>query len=315
MAWEVTIRPFEPKDVGGVIELLNRVLIPDPMTSEVFQERVLLDLNFDPQGAPVAKADGKIVGFMLGTVRKYLMEDQAPDTDRGYITLIAVDSDYQRRGIGTKLWEHVHAYFKSRGAKVATVSTYAPNYFWPGVDVNAYAGAVEFFKKHGFTVPITVLSMDASLINFKTPDWIIEKEKQLASEGVIIDSFKPEYILPLLDHLRREFPGDWQRYIRESMVRITRGDFDRGEVYAAMEGAKCIGFCQHEGEHFGPFGVDQAERGRGIGAVLLLRCLRDMRAKGMHTAWFNSTTDDAARIYSYGGFKESRRYAVMRREI
>lgn len=308
----VSIHPFQPEDLDGVVALLNREMTADPTTSENFQRRVLLDLNFDPQGAPVARDGDKVVGFMCGMVRKYLMEDQKPDTDRGFITLLAVDKDYQRRGVGTKLWEHVKDYFKSKGAKVALAATFAPNYFVPGVDQAAYATAVEFLKKQGFQTAITVISMESHLTDLVTPDWIKEKEVKLNSEGVTFETFRPERTLPLLDHLRECFPGDWQRYLRESMVRKTMGHFERGEIYVAMHNGKCLGFCQHENERFGPFGVDDKERGRGIGAVLLLKCLHGMKAKGIHTAWFMSTTDDAAKVYIHGGFKEIRRHAVMK---
>lgn len=311
----VSIKPFQPNDVEGVVALINREMTADPTTSANFQRRVLLDLNFSPEGAPVAKDGDRIVGFMCGMVRKYLIEDQAPDLDRGYITLLAVDGKYRRRGIGTRLWEQVKTYFKSRGAKVAIAGTFAPNYFVPGVDQSAYSGAVEFLKKQGFSVPVTVLSMDSNLLELKTPDWIIEKEAKLSSEGIAFDSFKPEHTLPLLDHLRECFPGDWQRHLRESMVRKTMGFFERGEIYVATHDGKCLGFCQHENERFGPFGVDDRERGRGLGAVLLLKCLHGMKALGIHNAWFASTTDDAAKVYIHGGFRETRRHAVMKCDL
>lgn len=315
MADRVTIAPFQSADLDGVVDLLIREMTADPMTSEMFQRKVLLDPNFDIQGAPVAKADGKVVGFMLGIVRKHLMEEQAADFDKGWISLIAVDKDYQRQGIGTGLWAQVKAYFQARGATAALISTYAPNYFVPGVDLAAYPGAVEFFKSQGFQVPVTVLSMDSPLVNLETPEWIKEKEAKLISEGITFDTFQPKYILPLLEHLKTIFPGDWQRYLRESMVRITLGEFDRGQVYIAMHGDKCLGFCQHDGERFGPFGTDDKERGRGIGAVLLLKCLMDMKRNGFHNAWFLSTTDDAARVYKEGGFRESRRFAVLKTSL
>lgn len=309
---KITISPFQPGDLDGVVSLLNREMTADPTASANFQRRVLLDLNFNPSGAPVAKDGDKVVGFMCGMVRKYLMEDQTPDTDRGFITLLAVDRDYRRQGIGTRLWEQVRSYFKERGAKTAIVGTFAPNYFVPGVDQVAYADAIEFFKKQGFTMPVTVLSMDSNLLELKTPDWIVEKEAKLVSEGVTFEVFRPEHTLPLIDHLRECFPGDWQRYLRESMVRKTMGHFDRGEIYVAMHEGKCLGFCQHENERFGPFGVDDRERGRGIGAVLLLKCLHGMKALAIHNAWFMSTTDDAAKVYIHGGFRETRRHAVMK---
>lgn len=308
----VTISPFQPADLDGVVDLLNREMTADPTTSANFQRRVLLDLNFDVNGAPVARDGDRIVGFMCGMVRKYLMEDQAPDLDRGYITLLAVDRDYRRQGIATRLWEQVKVFFRSRGVQAVIVGTFAPNYFVPGVDQVAYAHAIEFLKAQGFTIPVTVLSMDSCLVDLKTPDWITAKEAQLVSEGLSFEVFQPEHTLPLLEHLRECFPGDWQRYVRESMVRKTMGHFERSEIYVAMHDGKCLGFCQHEHERFGPFGVDERERGRGIGAVLLLKCLHGMKALAIHNAWFMSTTDDAAKVYTQGGFKETRRHAVMK---
>jgi mycothiol synthase len=315
MSNKVTIAPFQPNDLDGVVDLLLREMTADPTTSANFQRRVLLDLNFNPLGAPVARDGDKVVGFMCGMVRKYMMEDQTPDTDRGFITLFAVDKDYQRQGIGTGLWEQVEGYFKSKDVKTALVGTFAPNYFVPGVDQVAYAGAIEFLKKQGFTVPVTVLSMDSFLVDLVTPEWIIEKEAKLRSEGIVFEAFRPEHTLPLLDHLRECFPGDWQRYIRESMVRKTMGQFERSEIYVAMYNGKCLGFCQHEHERFGPFGTDPEVRGRGIGAVLLLMCLRGMKKLAIHNAWFMSTTDDAAKVYIQGGFKETRRHAVMKKTM
>ncbi len=315
MSKKVTVAAFQPNDLDGVVDLLLREMTADPTTSANFQRRVLLDLNFNSEGAPVARDGDKVVGFMCGMVRKYMMEDQTPDTDKGFITLFAVDRDYQRQGIGTGLWEQVEAYFKSKGVKIALVGTFAPNYFVPGVDQVAYAGAIEFLKKQGFTVPVTVLSMDSCLVDLQTPEWIIEKEAKLRGEGIVFEAFRPEHTLPLLDHLRECFPGDWQRYIRESMVRKTMGQFERSEIYVAMDKGKCLGFCQHEHERFGPFGTDPEVRGRGIGAVLLLMCLRGMKRLAIHNAWFMSTTDDAAKVYIQGGFKETRRHAVMKKTM
>lgn len=117
MANKITIHPFQPKDLDGVVALLNKELTADPITSEIFQRKVLLDANFEAEGAPVAKLGDRIVGFMLGMHRKYLMEDQKPDFDRGYISLIAVDRDFQRQGIGTRLWEHVQTFLNPKAQK------------------------------------------------------------------------------------------------------------------------------------------------------------------------------------------------------
>lgn len=179
--------------------------------------------------------------------------------------------------------------------------------------MNAHPGAIEFFSKNGFVEVYRPLSMDASLLKLRTPEWVLEKERQLESEGVAFETFEPRHILPLLEFMRQEFPGDWQRYIRETMIGIALGQYWPNQLWVAVGGATVLGFAQHEGEHFGPFGVAAAQRGRGIGAVLLFKCLHTMRDNGRHNAWFLWTDDKTAKLYAEAGFVETRRYAVMRK--
>jgi GNAT superfamily N-acetyltransferase len=157
--------------------------------------------------------------------------------------------------------------------------------------------------------------MDADLVKLETPHWVNGKQRALESDGVIIEPLRPELILPSLDFLRQEFPGDWQRFARETMTQISLGIYRPDNLWVASEREAVIGYAQHDNTgRFGPFGVSKGERGRGIGAVLLLACLHAMRAKGLHNAWFLWTDDKVARLYSQAGFTESRRFAVLKKE-
>ncbi len=54
-------------------------------------------------------------------------------------------------------------------------------------------------------------------------------------------------------------------------------------VFLAVEGETLIGFACYDATArgvFGPTGVSEAARGKGVGAALLLACLHDMRAQG-----------------------------------
>ncbi|HPP76231.1 MAG TPA: GNAT family N-acetyltransferase [Armatimonadota bacterium] len=309
------IRTFNPADLEPVVGLLKKTLIADPMTSEIFQRKVLLDPNFDTQSALVAEEDGNVVGLVLGLTRRLLIEDQSPDFDRAWITLIAVEPKRQRKGIGQELLSRLQPYLKEKGASSIWVSPYAPNYFSPGIDINAYPGAVQFFRKLGFDEVYRPLSMDASLLSLQTPEWVQEKERSLAEQGVVIELYNPHHILPVLEFMKAEFPGDWQRYIRETMSKITLGQYSPDQIWVALESGKVLGFAQHEGERFGPFGVASNQRGQGIGAVLLFKCLHAMRDKGLHNAWFLWTDDKTAKLYKEAGFAETRRYVVMRKTL
>lgn len=298
-----------------VVALLNRCLPADPITIETFQRKVLIDPNFDAHGAPVACAGREVVGFALGLTRRFRLEDAAPDFDRSWITLIAVDERFRRRGIGTGLVREMESYFLRCECTSTYVSPYAPNYFTPGVDAAAYPEALEFFGSVGFAEAYRPIAMDANLVSLQTPEWVRGKEADLLGK-VTVDTYRPELALPLLDFLRSEFPGDWQRFGREAIAKITLGEFRPDNLWIAHEQGRVIGYCQHDNAgRFGPFGVSAAERGRGIGAVLLFRCLHAMRAKGLHNAWFLWTDDKVARLYAEAGFTETRRFRVLKKQI
>lgn len=313
---QVDIRSYRPDDFSEVLSLLNRCLTEDPISSENFQRKVLLDQNYDPRGTLLACADGKIVGFALGLVRSYKIEDSAPDFDRSWITLIGVDEAYRRQGIATKLVQGLETYFKERKCVGTWVASYAPNYFIPGVDVAAYPEALEFFKKMGWSEVYRPLAMDADLVHLQTPEWVLGKEEKLIKEGVAFEIYRPELVQPLMEFMLAEFPGDWQRFARDAMVKITTGEYHPTNFWIAHLNGKVLGFVQHDNVcRFGPFGVAADERGRGLGAVLLLKVMHSMRAKGMHNAWFLWTDDKVAELYAAAGFVETRRFAVLKKQF
>lgn len=309
----ISLTTLSPDTQDGVIRLLQRELFVDPITHADFARKVLLDPNLRTDCTVVALRGREVIGFMLGIVRRYPLEDAPPDNDRGWVTLMVVDSDHQRKGIGSAMLGRILDSLSANHASSVWVSPYAPNYFMPGVDESAYPGAIRFLAKHGFRGAYRPLSMEADLAGLRVPDWVQEKQRILADDGLRVRAFAPEHILPLTHFLSVEFPGDWQRLMRESMQRAVDGGCTGGRIFTAMRDGLCLGFCWHDGERFGPFGVMASERGRGLGAVLLFRCLESMKADGMSRAWFMWTDDRAARLYSQAGFRETRRFSVMMR--
>src|SRR5688500_14124237 len=99
----LTIRPFQPHDLSGVLRVLAQALHADAIPEARFVRQVLLDPNFHAEGAPVAVLGDEVIGFCLSIARQTPLENAPPDTDRGYITLIGVLLADQRRGIGSRL--------------------------------------------------------------------------------------------------------------------------------------------------------------------------------------------------------------------
>lgn len=311
----VEIVPFHGDLLDDVVLLLQQSLPADPISRSLFVRKVLIDPNFAPEGAPVAVINGQVVGFGLSIARRLPLEDAAPDWDRGYITLLAVHPGWQRRGIGYQLLQRMEDYLRSRERKLALVSPYAPNYFTPGVDVKAYEGGLRFFLKHGYQEVYRPISMDCNLLNLRVPEWVQQRERELAREGVLVEHYRPQLIPALFRFLKAEFPGDWQRFAREAIARIEQGDTPT-RLWIAHEMGEVVGYSHFEGERFGPIGVSQEHRGRGIGQVLMYRTLQSMRLQGLHTAFFMWSDDRTAeKLYHAAGFVETRRFALLRKEL
>jgi mycothiol synthase len=312
------IEPFGGEDLRAVVALLREALPVEPITEAGFARRVLLDPNFDPYGALTAqREDGKILGFLLALTRRYPLEEAPDDRARGWITLFGVAAEARRQGLGGRLLEAAETWLRAQGRSEVWISPYSPNYWTPGVDEAAYPEALRWLQRRGYTTLSRPLSMDTALVGgWAVPPWAVESRQSLEAEGLQIVPFEPRWILPLSDFLRREFPGDWQRYLRETMGDIVARRRPVEELWLAVEAGRLLGFAQSEGERFGPFGVAASERGRGIGAALLFQMLTEIRARGLHNAWFLWTNDATAdRLYRAAGFRETRRYSILRKAL
>lgn len=312
----ISIRPFQPHNLQGVLRVLAQAMHADAIPESRFVRQVLLDANFRAEGAPVALRGDEVVGFCLSLARHTPLENAPSDVERGYVTVIGVLPAEQRRGIGSQLLAAAEAYLRDQSRKLVMVSSYAPGYFIPGVDVNAYPAGLSFFTKHAYKEIIRPVAMQTSLWDLRQPEWVGERACKLAGEGVTVAAFTAELTLPLLDFVKQEFPGDWVRVVREGIGRIvTYGDAPT-RLIAPIDNGKVVGFSHYENERFGPIGVATSQRGRGLGQVLMYRTLLAQRDAGFRAAWFLWSDDKtAAKIYNGAGFREARRFALMRKEL
>ncbi|MEM0309126.1 MAG: GNAT family N-acetyltransferase [Thermofilaceae archaeon] len=311
---------YKPGLEEELVECWNKWLKHDPISVSVFERKILLDPNFDEKGLKIAVGKEGIQGFSLCVVRRYPLFYQGLEEERGWITAFAYDPSFP--DAGTALMESSLEYFKEKKRSEVLFSPYTPNYFFPGVDPDRYAWLLELLERHGFVRLYEALSMDAQLWpDYTLPAEIEELEKKLEGEGVEVRPLETRDIYPLLRFLERSFPADWYRHALE----LLQSGCEKGQILVAVKGDEVVGYCQYwhsedyhwrkPGAHFGPFGVREDMRGKGIGTVLLARCLWEMRRRGIHNAFVLWTDEQAARLYSRFGFKVTRRYFIMRRVI
>src|SRR5690606_37825683 len=160
------------------------------------------------------------------------------------------------------------------------------------------------------------LAADALIGTFELPEKVIAAEANLAEKGVEIRHYQRNDLTAYMQFQRDLMPGPWVEDSRRNLRELAAGRFSEDAIWLAVDtraegGAQIIGFCQHEHEHFGPFGVSDAWQGQGIGSILLARTLYQMRKKGCHSAWVLWTGQRALEgVYGRLGFKLSRRFAV-----
>lgn len=316
-AGNVVIRPYVSGDEAALVRVWNRAMWCDPISVETWRAKVLLDPNFAPETCLVAAVDGTPVGFALALTRQVPFFNEGLDPTTAWISAFGVDPDWRRQGIGSRLLEQTIAQLRDLGRTRVLLGPYVPNYVIPGVDVHAYAEAVPFFERHGFVVTSRPLSMRALLTGYRVPEAIAPAYDRVREHGITIRPATSADIVPVLQFVRDHFHWDWHREATGVFNDLFAGLGDPRQVglHVAEKDGQILGYAQHRGERFGPFGVREDRRSQGIGRVLLAEMLLAMRAQNYHAAWFLWTSDQAARLYAQCGFAEVRRFAVMARDL
>ncbi|GAA3409017.1 GNAT family N-acetyltransferase [Paenibacillus hodogayensis] len=316
---ERVYRHYESGDERAIVELWNESLHHDPVTPLRFRNMVLLDANFDPQGLRLAFEDDRLVGFVYSLRRVLPMHGTELEPDNGWITAFGVAPDRRRQGIGSRLLEEAFAFLRDEGRTQVFFSSYAPNYFVPGVDEESYPEGYAFLLKHGFNRQYSPVAMDYSLVRYSVPEDVKALKRERENEGYVFTLAEDRDLVEVIRFATDAFNPDWGRAMREGLLR----GLPLTAIHIARDGqGKLVGFCMHGGyegirERFGPFGVDPSQQGKGLGKILLHDCLANMRAQGLHGAWFLWTgeTTTAGHLYKKLGFAITRRFHVCKKTL
>jgi GNAT superfamily N-acetyltransferase len=104
-----------------------------------------------------------------------------------------------------------------------------------------------------------------------------EGAEELRRAGVVVRRARPWELTPVREFVARNFGVGWADEITVGFAR------QPVSVYVALRGGRLAGFAAYEctrRNFFGPTGVAEAERGRGLGRALLLAALWALRDMG-----------------------------------
>ena len=264
------IRRFKENDVPVLVTLSNKYMEFDTLTEVLLREKILEDPTYDPNLVMVYEKDGQIVGFIDGVTREIHGEKI------GYVKLMAVAEPYRRQGIGTELYKTLEKKLKDLGMTKVRIYDVPFNYFMPGIDPR-YTPALSFFEMQGFQRfgDTSNLTVDLENQTFDTS----EEEKKLFGQGIEIRRADYDDREELLKFIEENFDL-WRYEVLNAYNSIPVA------IHIALLDGKLKAFSAHNGNNFGtgwfgPMGTHPDLRGKGIGGILLKRCLQDMKDWGL----------------------------------
>ncbi len=264
------IRTARTEDLEAIANVCAEALTNDAPDASNFPELLWESPNSEPNLRLVAEGDNGVVGVSLAALRKE-GEDQAV----GYIDLLAVAPEAQRRGVGRSLLTASENVLRQAGAVEVRLGGDAPCYVWPGIDP-AYTSAIKLAESEGYQPWYEAFNMVVNL----TPATVdaARDEERLREVGISVRplqvSDQPSFSSWVAEHWNPEWAWEASRSLRRKGA----------GCYVATRADRFVAFaargCARPG-WFGPMGTVPAEQRRGIGSVLLRRCLADDLSAGM----------------------------------
>lgn len=311
----IEIIDFRQSYSTELLDCWNEVLLYDQISEDRFYEQVLLDDNFDASLMKLAVEDGHCIGFCYGVKRKVPYLERGLEPERGWISIMAVKEAYQRKGIAKKLVTAVELALKEKGTKTITLCAYSPNYFTPGIDCR-YEAAIALFNGMGYEHTAQSVSMQRSLWDYNMAPAVEAKREALQQEGIRILPYEKKYQCQLLDYALDNFGAGWKR---NALVAMQKKEAENTVLLCVDKNDTIIGFAMRKIDgnesRFGPIGVNECLRSKGIGGVLFECMMQDMRRRGCGYLYFLWTDGAAQRFYERHAVDVYREYQLFRKEV
>lgn len=305
--------------------LFNDAVQNGDMVYKPFEEKEFADFFLTPQdGFEKAAVICGQQGFAAGC--------RPNGSEKAYITMVAVEKESRRNGIGTALLQALEGKLSEMGEKPAAfeIVFFNPmNLTWivpgtpghdhpnaPGIDVST--GGYLFFKNMGYRDFATQNSYYIKLAGYTPPQDIESRKQKLAEKGVTIETYDSAAHTGLDDLLKDLDSPLWTKEIGEEVAKPGGGR----PLLVPIKDGVVAGFTgpldrQPSGRgYFAGIGVHSGYRGYGIAKVLfssLVSGLGDIGADYM--TLFTGETNPARNIYEAAGFKIVRTWADMRKEV
>ena len=200
-----------------------------------------------------------------------------------------VDKQYRRQGLGSKIFFEFIRRAKEKKITQVTYGPSVPEFWQPGVDIRN-TSLYFFLKKHGLKSHKPIFNLTASLNE-------INKKPASKKAGYGYERVQPEDFDKTFDFVRQNFPNNtWAAEVKISFKLQPPSTFIARDAKNEI-----VGWATHSlyfPGSFGPTGVDESLRGKGIGTELFLSCLWDIKQNGLNTCEIMWVDVNVAKFYS-----------------
>jgi GNAT superfamily N-acetyltransferase len=311
----IELVPDEPAFAPAIAALWNAATLGrSPIMPELWSACTTGDPSYRPGDAVVARDGERLVGVCLAKRFRGSHPGNGVYQGIGFVGLLAVDPEYQRQGLGSKLLAAAEARLRDEGVDRLRLGG-GYGHLFPGVP-EALWEALPFFERHGYVPDDAVWDVRASLEAVTLPEVVLP-------EGMSVRPYRSEEAL--VRFLDRVFPGRWPT---DAVDWVAAGR-PVGWTIGLFEGERACGFCQiHPAGSFGtlrwkgfnpgisalgPIGIDPAVRGKGLGLALLVAGLKALRAQGATDTVIDWTT--LLEFYGRCGFEPWLQYRMARKVL
>lgn len=266
--------PIAKGDLLALVRLFNAVYQFDEMTTELLHEKIFLEEQYSEELNIKVVNDDELLAFASGFIR-----DQDGITS-GWLKLFACRDQPTLGSYTTSIFQKYEALLLQKGAKRLRIFDTFPNYFLPGIDPR-YTSLITLVESAGYRRRRDNVNMIADLESVDL-DTTQQEERLYATEKIEIRRGQPADLPAVQQFIRRDFPlwgAEVNNAYRQQPVAI----------HLAFQQDEIIAFSGYQGNNFtlpwfGPMGTTNRARGKGIGGILLKRCLQDLHNKGFSSA-------------------------------
>jgi mycothiol synthase len=262
------IRLYRNADFQSALKIISLTHHLDNVTESIFREKLTDDPGFNPNLTFISEVDGNVAGFMQGVIRDVRGDRIA------YIKLMGVLEEYRRMGLACSLFTSLEKKATEEGASLMRIYDSVLNYLSPGIDPR-YTPALCFAERMGFRRFTDTCNMHAPLNRDLDTS---QKENDVKKHGITICRAEPQYYDSLMDFIEEHFDL-WRYEIKMAWKNAPVS------IHIALENNSVSAFSAHSANNagsswFGPMGTHPRLRGKGVGSILLKRCLNDLKQAG-----------------------------------